>query len=144
MNGEVRTEKSPNEILTDYLPEIGRELDNLWKCFANRYIGFAGGGNLQGEPQPEELGLAWSRKVNKLLNGCEAQVVVNDEAEALEWGEMIVLLSDLADELVFYFGPFWGEVTSEERIRTEIRMDVGAQRLLMIFRKRHQKNGGRV
>ena len=123
-----------NERLLESLSEVGKELDTLWKCFGNRYIGFAGGGNLKGDPQPDELGNSWTRKVNELLLDCE--VGISNYNDANDWGEMIVSLSDLADGLNFYFGPFWQQVTNEERQRVEIRMDMNAQRLLRIFTER--------
>ncbi len=136
MDNELDIDRTANERLLESLPEIGQELDRLWRCFANRYICFAGGGNFNGELQPDELGLAWAGDVNSLLGGCEALVSLRDEEEATEWGEMIVLLSDLVDELNFYFGPFWNQVSDEERDRAGIRMDMNAQKLLAIFRAR--------
>ncbi len=135
MRKEIETKKTPNERLLGNLPEIATKLDNLWQCFANRHIGFAGGGNLRGDPQPDELGMSWSKEINELLSGCEARISSYDDDEN-EWGEMVVSLSDLADGLNFYFGPFWQQVTDEERDRVEIRMDMNAQRLLKIFTER--------
>ena len=131
---ERHTEDSANERLQKQLPEISQKLDTFWHAFANRSIGFAGSGNISGGLQPRNIGREWLEDVSVLLVDCT--IDINNFPERIEWGEMIVSLSDLSDELRFYWSPSWEKVSNDERSRTLTRMDMNAQRLLNIFKER--------
>lgn len=126
--------ENPNEVLVDSLPEVAEGLYDLWGYFAGRKLGFGEEAMPVYRIGPETMAIDWAEKVAWLVDGCH--VDIDDALDEDDWGEMIVSLSDLAEELVFYFGPFWETQTVEEQMRSIIRMDMNAQKLFSIFNDR--------
>lgn len=126
----VESEK-PNEKLAANLYNIARDLSDLWDCFTNTAVGFAGGGSLDGNVNPEQMAQLWVGDVKGLLEGCSITSEVDED-----WGRMIVMLYDLTDELTVYWGPFWKGMEEDEQLKILIRMDMFAQGLLEIYRSR--------
>ena len=80
---------------------------------------------------PQDMACEWVGDVRKLLEGCTIPSTAEED-----WGWMIVMLSDLADELTLYWGPFWNSLNDLEQRMNLIRMDLHAQGLLAIFTRR--------
>lgn len=131
MSQENKNQLTPNEVLVNNLPEVAQQLDNLWSCFANTTIGFAGGGNLRGDPQPGELGTNWASKVGELLEDCSIPIDSPDG-----WGELITALNDLSEGLKLHFSSLRNEQPRLRRSMSYFRMNRDANHLLDTFEER--------